>query len=259
MTIQTTAYYFDQRIEAINLESKVYQIPWRYEVVYSKTLTASKTNWNKIQIQILNTSQKKVNLTGKTLKFRIFDHKNRVVIEKLSDPLFPVTGLAIIQFSGDDISDLPKGRYTYSLELGVAGKSETLYLSTSADVRGNIDIIDGSGVIEFSPLEVTMPSTGPLFFSPDIYASSIFEGNDTGVTTIQFILENFTGEIKVEGSTLPDFSVPYLVKSIGTYTSKNGSVGDSLMGHHPYLRSTFTVMHGSVVDISTHVKKILVK
>ena len=74
--------------------------------VYAKTLTLHKGVDNQIQFQFLNQEQKPVDITGKSITFRIINNNGtEVLLQKALTLQLPATGIAAIQLNAADIED----------------------------------------------------------------------------------------------------------------------------------------------------------
>jgi hypothetical protein len=124
VSVQTPVYLYNQRQLVVLLESNSLSgTSWRFEKVYSKTLTINRGVNNVLEFQFINQNQKPVNITGRAVTCRILNQTGSVILlQKTLTPVFPVTGIAKLELSAGEILDIEPQQCYYSLEISqVAG------------------------------------------------------------------------------------------------------------------------------------------
>lgn len=230
--------------------------------VYAKTLTLHKGVDNAIQFQFLNQAQKSVDITGKSILCRLISYDGeRLLLEKTLTLVTPLTGIAVLQLSAADLEGITSQRCYYSLELPVGVFTYPVYVDPSAGARGDIDIVDSVLPRFVASMPVTIPSQ--LFPNTIVsnggnictvmsgtnvtYSTSTINLNGAECLTIQGTYIEYVGNVRIEGSTLPDSSW-YTINTY-SYSNISNTYGYTIEGYHPYVRLTFTSNSGSVANI----------
>ena len=254
----TAAFIFTQRQIVILLSGNS---PRAFMPVYAKTMMLHKGVDNKLQFQFLNQEQKPVDITGKNIVCRILNYDGtEVLIRKGLTLELPLTGIAYLQLNAAEIEDIPAQMCHYSLEIPVGEFGYPVFVDPAAGARGQINIVD-SVLPSFVPSEMVTIPTGQPFPNLDsnnsidnvlpnanTYYSSVINTNDNPILTLQAHLQEFNGDVGIEGtfsSTLTDW---YPISS-NSYFETTETVGYTIHGFHPFVRMVFTSNTGVVSNI----------
>lgn len=227
----------------------------KYMPVYAKTLTLHKGVDNQIQFQFLNQEQKPVDITGKSIVCRILNFDGtEVLLTKALDLVLPATGICVLKTNPADLENIDAQKCYYSLEIPVGDFDYPVFVDQNAGARGKLDIVD-SVLPSFVPSqEITIPTGQPFpnlssntLPNANTYYSSVINTEDNPTLTIQTNLDEYNGNITIQGSTVPD-AAWYDITTV-SYSNTSNTYGYNVTGFHPYLRLEFISDQGSVTKI----------
>ena len=193
----------------------------RYRKVYNRNLKIYKSVDNRIDIQVRNSDQKTMNITGSTLVFNL-------VVRDTQDLVFSKdftaqdlnTGKVTITLSEKELYDIDPGFYQYSIvkevrqtinnnEYKVTSKLP-LYVDSQYGVLANIEVLgDVLGTVNQSHLvnefKLVDPTTSGETTPPPFFISSIIDANLNRSTadslhTFQFYFDGYNGKIVIQGN-----------------------------------------------------------
>lgn len=228
--------------------------------VYSKPLTLHKGVDNQIQFQFLNQEQKPVNITDKEITCRIISYDGtEILLQKGLDLTYAVNGLAVLNVNAADIEDIDAQKAHYSLEIPVGSFDFPVFVDQNAGARGDMNIVN-SVLPAFVPsADISIPTGQPFpNLDPNIspanalpnantYYSSVMSTQDNPILTLQIGLDQYNGDILVEGSTIVDGDWYPITTS--TYANNSNTQGFTATGYHPYVRVAFTSNAGAITNI----------
>ena len=269
----TTAYIYQQiqRILLIDTAGVGEVFVRRWQPVYAKKLTINKGVDNVILFEFINQDQKPVNITGSALMFRLINLEGDVqLLEKEMVILSAASGRAKVTLSAADTTELPTEPASYSIDRTSGNLTEAVFVDAQAQARADVDIQD-SVLPEFVPSHTV---TIPTIYGPEIYINPVFAGNypdwalnpppvgnvqpnperyssfipTTGasLTTFQFTMDHFTGNIKAQAAENYE-SVFYDVSNISVYLNKTGTEYINVLGYHPLLRLAVNSYSGAEI------------
>lgn len=229
--------------------------------VYAKTMNLHKGVDNKLQFQFLNQEQKPVDITGKTIKFRLINYDGtEVLLTKGLTPELPLKGIAYLQLNAAEIEDFPAQQCHYSLEIPVGEFGYPVFVDPAAGARGQINIVN-SVLPSFVPSqEVTIPTGQPfpnleannsinnVLSNANTYYSSVINTQDNPILTLQARLHEFNGDVTIEGTFNSQLTDWYLITT-SEYLETTETVGYTIKGYHPFVRMAFTSNTGVVSNI----------
>ncbi len=223
--------------------------PRRYQIVYAKNLKLNKGVDNKFQFQFLNQEQKPVDITGLEISFRLINYNGtEIILRKSLTGTLMLNGLAEIVLTSSEIENVDTQMCYYSLEIASSGLDLPVFVNSEAGARGVIDVVD-SVLPSFVPAtEITIPSHAIPNNNTVTYFSSVLYTTDNPILTIQPYLDNYSGNIQIQGSTLPD-SEWYNIGNVYTYLGNTETTGYTINGYHPYLRLQFVSTQGNITQI----------
>ena len=232
----------------------------RYMPVYAKTLTLHKGVDNQIQFQFLNQEQKPVDITGKSITFRIINNNGtEVLLQKALTLQLPATGIAAIQLNAADIEDFIPQLAHYSLEIPVGEFDYPVFVDQNAGARGDLNIVN-SVLPSFVPSSnVTIPTGQPfpnldpnnsisnVLPNANTYYSSVINTEDNPILTIQTSFYQYNGDVLIEGSTIVNGD--WYPITTAAYANNSDTKGYTISGYHPYVRMQFTSNTGAITNI----------
>ena len=255
----TQVFYYIQRQIVVLLDGIS---PRSYMPVYAKTLKLHRGVDNRIQFQFLNQQQKGIDVSGKSITFRLINSEgNRILFSKALDPVFPVTGIMELRVPSNILEDIVPQKAGYSLEIPQDGWNMPVFVDPASGARGEMDVVD-SVLPSFVPSTIVTIPTGQPFPNNHsqtnncdncdptkytYYTSAVLtKGNP--ITTLQVDYNKYTGKVKIQGSTTGD-SDWYQIGETHKYTSRNRTTGYVLPGFHPYIRIEFESTQGEVLEV----------
>lgn len=237
MPAQTQVYLYNQKQLVVLLEVSA-NANRRYQKVYSKELTLNRGVDNLIEFSFINQEQKPVDISGKDITCRIINYNGKeLLLQKQLVPLLPVTGITSLQLTAADIENIPSQRCYYSLEIPVGAFDYPVFVDDSGGARGVIKLVDSVLPSFVASNSITIP-THPRprsGVSRTYYSSTIYTGGGSTITE-QWWLDNFTGSLQFQGSTILDFSTFYDIGAEYNYTARTGTEGLNITGYHPFIR-----------------------
>ena len=206
--------------------------------MYAKELTLNRGVDNIIEFAFVNQEQKPVNISGKTITCRIINYDGKtLILQKTLVPLLPITGITSLQLTRADIEYIPSQRCYYSLEIPVNSFDYPVFVDDNGGARGVIRLVDSILPSFVESKNLTIPThPRPKSGLPRTYYSSILYTNETPTVTTQRWLEDFTGSLQFQGSTVLDFSTFYDLSPVFNYNEYTGTEGYTIDGYHPFIR-----------------------
>jgi hypothetical protein len=217
--------------------------------VYAKNLKLHKGVDNKIQFKFVNQEQKAVDISDKEITIRVLSFDgSKVLIKKALTLTLPLTGLAEFQLLASELENIDSQKAYYSIEIPQGGFDLPVFVDDSSGARGNMSIED-SILPKHSPsMEVTIPSHPTPVSNTVTFTTSVINTSYNPVLTIQPYYNNFSGVVKVQGSTIPDNDWYDILESdpLLDYTDTDYYV---VNGFHPFVRLQFQCTQGNVTDV----------
>lgn len=222
---------------------------------YSKPLSIHKGVDNQLRFQFLNSEQKPVDITGKSITCRIINYDGtQVLVKKALTLQLPVTGIATLDLNAAEIEDIPTQKAYYSLEIPVGEFDYPVYIDQNAGARGDLNIVN-SILPSFVPSEIVTIPSGQNFpnlhtdtQSPNYtYYSSVINTQDNPILTIQAQYSEYEGNIVIQGSTLVDSD--WYTITTEEYSNVSETKGYTITGFHPFVRLEFNSDQGEVSNI----------
>ena len=193
----------------------------RYRKVYNRNLKIYKSVDNRIDIQVRNSDQKTMNITGSTLVFNL-------VVRDTQDSVFKKdfisqdlnTGKVTITLTEEELYDLDPGFYQYSIIKEVRetiNNSEhtvtsrlPLYVDSQYGVLANIEILGDVGgtvsqsqtINEFKLVDPTTSgeSSPPPYFLSTAVDANLNKATANSLHTFQFYFDGYDGTVIIQGN-----------------------------------------------------------
>ena len=223
--------------------------PRRYPIVYAKTLKLHKGVDNVIQFQMINQEQKPVDITGKEITFRFIDRSgSEILLQKTLDLTLPLKGLCELRVGSADLEPFDAQLGSYSLEIPVNEFNVPVFVDAQAGARGDLQLCD-SVFPKFIPSEiVTIPShVQPGSNANVTFYSSNINTLDQDVLSIQPYYDSYTGNVVIQGSTIPDADW-YTIDTVDIANTVTTQIYN-VVGFHPYVRLQFNCTEGDVTKV----------
>lgn len=264
MTAQTQVYLYKQRTIVVLLEAAA-SGKIRYNKVYAKDLILNQGVDNLIEFAFLNQEQKPINISNKPITARIISHDgSKLLLQKQLVEIYPLTGIAGLRVSAAELRDIPAQLCHYSLEIPVDEFDYPVFVDDSAGARGVIRIVDSVLPKHFSSALLSIPSHAmPTSGSAVTWTSSTYNSKDNGLVTFQIQCTNFSGTVKLVGTTVANFSYSYDLTQEYQFTDSTENLVLNIAGFHPFMRvvvtNTGTLPQTSSGKLSGDVTKISVR
>ena len=212
--------------------------PRRYETVYAKNLKLHKGVDNRIQFKFINQEQKAVDITDKEITIRIINFDgSKVLIKKALTLTLPLTGLAEFQLLSTELENIDAQKAMYSIEIPANGFDLPVFVDSEAGARGAISIEDSILPKHTPSMEVSIPTHPTPVSNTVTFSSSVINTTYNPSLTIQAYYNNFSGLVKVQGSTIPDND--WYDISDETYIGQSDTTYYTVQGYHPFIRLQF--------------------
>lgn len=251
MAFSTQVFLYTQRqIVIINAG-----LEWgAYMPQYSKPLSLHRGVDNKIQFQFLNSNQKPVDITGKSITCRIISSDGKeILLAKTLDLDIPLNGIASLRINSAEAESIPAQKASYTLEFPEDGLGYPVFIDQSAGARGDLNVVNSILPAFVPSSSVTIPSgqafpnANPNSSSNLTYYSSVINTTDSPILTLQIQYNQYSGNVTVLGSTQVD--TDWYEIDTKTYANTSETHGTTVVGFHPFVKIEFVSDAGEVVNI----------
>ena len=238
-------FHYVNRVNVVMTQSLAQS--YGYSPMYTTNIKLQRGINNKLQFKVLNQEQRPIDLTNLNLKFRIINHQHsQIVIEKQVDAIYALTGIAEVELTELDMIKIPAQDCSFSLVVTKDGNNYPLYTNLSGTANGAISVVNEVVPRIRESIPITVPTT-PEVTSP--YYTDAFMPLDT-VTTIQYSMTDFSGDVQVMGSLTGIGSDPwYVIESSTPYENVTGSDVLTITGQHVWVRLKITHTTGAVSNL----------
>ena len=168
--------------------------------MYDTTHKLHKGIDNTLRFKFRDTDRKSVDLTGKTVIWKMYDRSSREnVLFRYLTITNATKGMATISIPTSDTILLPEGFYQYAMYTVENGVEQIIYTDTNDNAHGVLEVLD-----DVYPTFADSQSTTTFFNDGTKYISSVFDGaGDTikskSIHTFAVYYTGFTGVIKIQG------------------------------------------------------------
>jgi len=237
----TKIYLYHQRHKVILLDTSGAYFSRRFRQVYTKNLIAHRGTDNQILIEFVNQDQKRVDVTGMEFTCRLISHNgNKLLLEKPLEMVQELQGQTKLVLSEQELDLIAPGKVGWSVEQVSTGKPyEPVYVDDNAGGRGVMDVVDSimPSFIESEILTIPDGQPGPTV------VTSVLNTDDTDLHTFQIDMDQFSGDVVVEGAADID-GMWYEIQTENIVTSDLHAF--SVDGYHPYIRFSITTTAGTI-------------
>jgi hypothetical protein len=258
----TTAYLYQQKQTVLIPDSSGAYFDRRWQPVYAKNLKINRGVDNVLLFEFINQDQKPVNISGSTITFHLISQDGETdLVSKDLETLNSTYGRAKVTLTEEELDLIDAQPAKWSLERASGNLYEAVFVDDYSGSRGNADIVDGV-YPNFVPSETITVSdyTVQEKDSPNRAHTSIVEATGKNLHTFQFDFDNFTGNVKAQGSDT-QLGPWYDIGSQTVYNNQDSRSFINVEGYHNYIRfeinqygkgatATATVSGGSVSTIS---------
>lgn len=216
--------------------------------MYSNPITIHRGVDNKIQFRFLNQEQKPVNISGKEITCRIISYDGKsTLLQKALVELLPLTGLATLNLTTEEVQMFHSQRCHYSLEIADGEFDFPVFVDQTGGGRGVLEIIDSIIPPFVDSRSISIPShPAPAPWAPVTYYSSVYAAKDDSALTFQISLDDFSGIVTIEGSTTQGTDW-YTIQALPAYTNETSNIGATIAGYHPFIRVKFSESYSGAV------------
>jgi hypothetical protein len=216
---------------------------------------------NTFRFVVRDTDRKTVDLTGKTMVFKLHDRKSREnVLFRYPVITNAIKGMATLTIADSETAMLPQGFYQYAMyTIDGNGVEEILYTDLYENGKGTFEVVDNI-YPEFSDSQ----QTSTFYFDGNKHTSSVFDGSSNTVYsrslhTIALYFEGFTGVVHVQGdlSVSPsnedkdwfDLTPQLMYDGNITINNETGVQGYVVQANVNWLRIIYTATSGSITKV----------
>jgi len=252
----TTAYLYQQiqKVLLIDISGNYFDARWK--PVYAKNLKLNLGVDNVILFQFQNQDQKPVNIDGSTFTFRIISQNGQdLLYAKELVSLNNTSGRAKVTIPAADTLAFLEQPASWSLEVSSGDLNQAVFTDDYAGARGDIDIVNSVFPAFVASQVLTIPDQAP---QNNTYYTSVVDTDGRALTTFQLDLNEFTGNLQVQGAssgmseTVEWYNVDFEDLSNGntvsqlTFNNSTRRVAFNVEGYHPNLRLELVINSGNI-------------
>ena len=252
----TLGYLYQQKQQVIFADTGAEFSTARYAIVYAKPLTFNRGVDNVILFSMVDQEQKPKNLSGSTFVFRLISQDGkRLLLEKSLVSLSDQSGRARLTVAAADLDLVDPQKANWSLQRTSGVLNEPVFVDDRAGAQGFAHIVDSVLPVFVDSQSVTIPS---MYGDSAVEYSSQIAAAGKPLTTVQFVLDDFTGKLSMEGSDFAatqwyavEFDVINQLQEQLEYFALDvsGSLAFNIKGHHALLRVAIEADSGEIKSI----------
>ena len=250
----TTVYLYQQKQQVLLPDTSGAYFQRRWQPVYAKKLKVNRGVDNVILFEIINQDQKPVNISGSTITFRMIgtDGDNLLIAKDLVT-LSAAYGRAKVTLTVAELDIIEEQTATWSLERASGDLHEAVFTDAYSAGRGQVDIVDSvyPDYVESTILELPEPNTygNTPAESANRNVTSIAYTAQNTLTTFQLDFDNFTGNVKAQGSDT-QLGPWYDIGSQTVYTNQDTRAFINVDGRHNWMRLEYNQYGYSVAAVA---------
>jgi len=234
-------YLYHQRHKVVLLDTANTEIfSQRYYQVYTKNLIAHKGTDNQILFEFVNQDQKRVDITGYEFTCRLISSDGtELLLEKPLEIVSAIAGQAKLVLTETELDPIMQSKIGFSIEYQSGALNEPVFVDDHAGGRGIIDVVD-SIMPSFIESEIlSIPDQSNI--------SSILATDDKSLYTFQIDMDQFEGDITVEGASDVD-GLWYEIQT-ENITLPIDLYYFNVYGYHPYIRLNINKISGEIKKV----------
>jgi len=258
----TTAYLYQQKQTVLLPNTSGAYFDRRWQPVYAKNLKINRGVDNVLLFEFINQDQKPVNISGSTITFHLISQDGATsLLKKDLVALNSTYGRAKVTLTEEELDIIEEQPANWSLERSSGNLNEAVFVDDYSGGRGTAEILN-SVYPDFKPSQTMIV---PDYIEQEISSTnrvhtSIVHAAGKNLHTFQFDFDNFSGNIKAQGSD-SQLGPWYDIGSQTTYTAESGKNYLNVAGYHNYIRfeinqygkgatATATIANGAVTGIT---------
>ena len=245
--LKTTTYLLTQSHSVVYSTSG--STPNRNMTMYARNLKVYKGAKNPIVIEMKNSDQKAVDITGKTFVFNVLDQDERkTLISKTGTITNASKGKVQFDITEGDLSSVNGSYLNYSILDNTSGERGVVYVDDQYGAKGNIEVIDGPYSQFKESSSITLPDSNAVSITNVNYLNH----SNSALHTCQISFTSFTGVLKIEGSMAAvselDADEWFTIKT-KTYTGQTSNDFINFNGVYSHVRFSRTLTSGTIDKI----------
>ena len=259
-----SSYLYPNRI-ICNADLASSPLEWR--IVYQRNIKLYKGLTNDIELDIKNAEQKRLDITGVTLKFKLMDQLNQEIADLTVNTATGIKGIARVSIPASTFTYVEPQFLKYTLYKTVSTVNSPLYGDTQFGVGGTIDLLAGAWPTALPPIVLktfiyldddSQVAPWPRNFNSE---GALIKGpNQTTATTslaVEFYpnLLNTTVHVQVTESNVLSTGVTwrdidsFTVTSVDTLLTKTYTTGTHHTSDDVWLRVKYQLPYNSTGKI----------
>lgn len=211
---------------------------------------------NEIDFMVKDVDRKTVSFTGANATLYVMDAKNqRLLLSRDLMVIDAAKGHLRLFVTGDEAAALPKKTLKYTVVMTRPDNVQVmLMMDRNRQSSGVVNVEDGPIPEPVAPIEITAEDfiqRNGKFYS-GTYAGSAMVQNDSGLHSALLTLDDYTGDIVVQGSleALPSQTdSDWFAVETRSFTHKTGTVHVPFEGNLMWVRFSFTKTNGELTSI----------
>lgn len=210
-----SVYLYPNRIDVYaNVDLWVHE---RYRKVYQRNLKVYRGVDNRIEFRVKSSDQKPVNITNKTVVFRLIARETQeLLIKKDCESLDPATGKIFLMLTQNEMLEIEPSMYQYSLSYEVreingnyhtVTESYPIYVDSQYGASGIMEVFPGiageakpSSVVEEFKHYNVYDSVNENFIISGIFPAYAQMVTSDSTHTFQLYFTNFSGRVVLQAS-----------------------------------------------------------
>lgn len=265
--MQTNSFYLYSNLINVYLNLSPEWQTERYRNVYNRTLKIYRGVDNRIDIQVRNSDQKAIDITGYTPVISIVNREESLILKKDATVVSLTTGRVYVDLLETELWNIEPGFYKYSVHLEsrtadgdnyVVNERKPAFTDSQYGVFATLEVY---GSIKGEPLPVkeyrnflrTSPAsvgeTGDDFYTSTLIEAGYETTRSQGLHTFAIYLNNYTGNLKLEAS-LDDSADPTNWSELNSFDfSDQNLLYHNVEGKWKWFRFVHTPSAGTVDKI----------
>lgn len=215
---------------------------------------------NTLRFKIKDTDRKPIDLTNKTVIWKMYDRESREnVLFRYPVVTNATKGMASLTITTAETIMMPEGFYQFAMYTVEDGVEQIIYTDTYDNAHGVVEVVD-----DVYPEFEDSQETATFYFDGNTYTSSVFDGSGNtikskSVHTFALYFDNFTGVVHLQGdlSVQPssaeddwfDLTPRLMYDSDITINNETGVQGYVIQANVNWIRIQYTATSGSISKV----------